>query len=233
MPNWVFNYLTIEGDEGFVETVRKLLNQPFMTKVNGKWNSETRKYEEGMFDVFHSNPVFAFWNIYKPSDEVIDEYFGNNSWDNNNPNHWYNWNIAHWGTKWDVAVSDDEEYPNTELDFFDDKTHYRFQTAWSPPEEAIARLAWMYPQLTFTLNYEEETGWAGMIVWEDGRIVRSEFHDIPESHQDWVDRDEEDRCECQVTNDTNYWFEDCPMEDDEFIFDTEAKEWVLKKRVEA
>jgi hypothetical protein len=195
--------------------------------------------------------VFAFWNIIKPSDEILDEYFAvhpkvksdvpvtdPNWWASveekrKESNHWYDWNITHWGTKWDVAVEMDEEYSTTELDFFDDRTHYRFQTAWSPPEDAIARLAFMFPQLRFTLNFEEETGWAGMIVWEDGRIVESAFYDIPESHQDWIDRDEEDRCECQLGNDPEYWFEDCPMEDEEFIFDTEAKEWMLKKRVEA
>jgi hypothetical protein len=232
MPNWVFNYLTIDGDEQILETVRQMLNQPFTTKARGQWNYETCTYEEGIFDIVHSNPVFAFWNIYKPSDEILDEYFGDNNWDNKSPNHWYTWNIAHWGTKWDVAVSDNDKYSNTSLDQYKigDKTitGYRFHTAWSPPQQAIEILAFMFPQLTFTLSYEEEQGWAGLLVWENGVLVTDAFYDIPESHQDWVDRDEEDRCECQVGNDTEYWFEDCPMEDEGFIFDTEAKEWKQK-----
>jgi hypothetical protein len=245
MPNWVFNYLTIDGDEQIVATVREMLNQPFTKQYNDTtYNQETQQWEDKIVEVHYSNPVFAFWNIYKPSDEILDEYFAvhptvksslpvtdPNWWasvEEKRKHHWYDWNITHWGTKWDVAVSDDDKYANTELDFFDGKTNYRFQTAWSPPEDAIARLAWMYPQLTFTLSFEEETGWSGVIVWVNGRIVRSEFHDIPQSHQDWIDRDEEDRCECQIGNDPEYWFEDCPMEDEGFIFDTEAKEWKQK-----
>lgn len=246
MPNWVFNYLTIEGDEELVKTVREMLNQPFTKKVNGQWNSETRTYEEGVFDVHYSNPVFAFWNIYKPSDEILDEYYAVHASVKSNlsvtdpnwwadveakrvkSNHWYDWNITHWGTKWDVAVQDGEKYATTELDNFGGQTHYRFQTAWSPPQEAISILAFMFPQLTFKLSYEEEQGWAGLLVWEEGVLVTDEFYDIPESHQDWIDRDEEDRCECQVGNDPEYWFADCPMEDEGFIFDTEAKEWKQK-----
>lgn len=228
MPNWVFNYLTIDGDEQILETVRQMLNQPFTTKSDGYFNEETRQWIDETIEIHYSNPVFAFWNIYRPKDEILDEYYGSNSWDNKNPNHWYSWNIAHWGTKWDVAVRDGQKYSGTELDFFGGGTHYRFQTAWSPPQQAIELLAFMFPQLSFTLSYEEETGWAGLLVWENGVLVTDAFYDIPESHQDWVDRDEEDRCECQISNDTEYWFEDCPMEDEGFIFDTEAKEWKQK-----
>lgn len=40
---------------------------------------------------------------------------------------WYQWNIANWGTKWDVSVSIDNIYPQEGImDFYED-------TAWGPP----------------------------------------------------------------------------------------------------
>ena len=39
---------------------------------------------------------------------------------------WYDWNINHWGTKWDISVIDYDRY--------DDETIWiSFETAWSPP----------------------------------------------------------------------------------------------------
>jgi hypothetical protein len=46
---------------------------------------------------------------------------------------WYDWNIAHWGTKWDFALDCVENPdPNTVTASFD--------SAWSPPIEAYNKL---------------------------------------------------------------------------------------------
>ena len=52
------------------------------------------------------------------------------------PYNWYNWNNREWGVKWDVAVSDDDKYPNTELLEYksegeDNWLVYKYETAWS------------------------------------------------------------------------------------------------------
>jgi len=47
---------------------------------------------------------------------------------------WYYWCCKNWGTKWN-------SYENEEQD----EDTISFETAWSPPEEVIARLAQMYP----------------------------------------------------------------------------------------
>ena len=97
MPNWVFNGLTIEGKPESITKLTEQLNQPFKM-VHDLWNTTTGQMEKKL--TTYSNPVFAFWNIIKPTD--IEAY-------ENQPNHkanqsiedmmkhdgddWYNWNM--------------------------------------------------------------------------------------------------------------------------------------------
>ena len=90
---------------------------------------------------------------------------------------WYDWRVKNWGTKWDVAISNDEKYPDTHLT--EESTtglSYNFNTAWSPPIEAITKLSEQYPDVTFNLSYEEETGWGGEVEFENGA------HEIGRAH---------------------------------------------------
>jgi hypothetical protein len=93
-------------------------------------------------------------------------------------NHWYDWNVRNWGTKWDVAIRHGEEYPETEL-MEEDETSlsYRFNTAWSPPLPAIEKLSQQYPDLEFNLSYEEEQGWGGEYLFVDGDGTEIESYD--------------------------------------------------------
>jgi hypothetical protein len=124
---------------------------------------------------------------------------------------WYNFNNNKWGTKWDVAVSDDEKWAETEITG-ESSTHisYRFNTAWSPPLPVIEELSVQHPELEITLEYEEEQGWGGEILWtKEGSSIINEY-DIPDSHQDYVDRDNEDGCRCACEEDEDEWYKDCP-----------------------
>lgn len=177
MPNWCYNHLDISG--GDVSTLKSQLNAPFEV-MHDNWNKETGQMEKKLFK--YSNPVFAFWNIIKPTN--LEAYYGPQpetdlskglSFDSD---HWYDWNVRNWGTKWDVAVHQDEEYPETELtDEGEGFISYRFNTAWSPPTEAIVKLSEQYPNLVFTLSFEEETGWGGEVVIENGEPTETESYD--------------------------------------------------------
>ena len=60
------------------------------------------------------------------------------------------------------------------------------------------------------MEYEEEQGWGGEILWtEEGSSIVREY-DIPNSHKDYVDRDEVDNCICQRDEDEDDWYKDCP-----------------------
>jgi hypothetical protein len=205
MPNWCFNYLTIEGNEQDIAKVKAQLNKPF-TKTHDQWNMETGQME--LTETTYSNPVFAFHNIYNHTQAGIsdEEYM-------KQPDHtlpmaeqlqfsgkcWYDFNVREWGTKWDVAVRDGEDYPETELHTEDDwstSLTYKFNTAWSPPAPAVEKLSAQYPELVFTLSFQEETGWGGEIVFTNGQGTETESY--------------ENKCmECDSTNTMEYCDNDC------------------------
>ena len=179
MPNWVYNTLHATGSVEDIAKLKSQLNQP-LTRQHDQWNPETGKME--LKDYSYSNPVFAFWNIIKPTDmetyvlqkdpnhdDSIIDFKGNN---------WYDWNVRNWGTKWDVAVGDEEQYPETEL-MEDGETvlAYRFNTAWGAPLQAIETLSSQYPEIEFELSFEEETGWGGEYIFVDGNSTEIESYE--------------------------------------------------------
>ena len=207
MPNWVYNSLSIEGDPALIADVKRMLNRPFVQK-HDNWNMETRQME--VKDFTYSNPVFAFHNIYNHrQDNVSDEeYIKQPDHKLGEPitfegNHWYDWNVRNWGTKWDVAVHDDKEYSDTELvEETENSLAYRFNTAWSPPVPAIAKLSEQYPTVTFTLSYEEETGWGGETVFTNGDGNETEIYGWKCRECDHIEEDTPYCEECE--------FDTCP-----------------------
>ena len=205
MPNWVFNSLVVSGEQAELDRLQAQLNKPYVT------NFPTMNFNNGDVttepDVqVYSNPVFSFRNVIAPpleNSEFAEEYYGveaktktdlpstdPNWWKDvvtkmKTSNHWYDWNVTNWGTKWDIGVRDDDKYPDTILEITDEgDVMYRFNTAWSPVTEVISELSEMYPSLSFDYEYEEEQGWGGKEVYEGGSLVSEEHWDIPQSHAD-------------------------------------------------
>jgi hypothetical protein len=207
MPNWVYNGLTIEGKPESVKSLMTQMNKPFKQK-HDSWNMETQQME--IKETLYPNPVFAFHNIYNHTQAGItdEEYLAqpprstDQDWFKFDTNDWYNFNVREWGTKWDVGVSADNEYPDTYMqESANGENHvvyYNFNTAWSRPMPALIKLSSQYPDLLFTLSYEEETGWGGEL-----EILRGEI--ISESEYDNKCRD------CDSEN-TLEWCEECDNE---------------------
>jgi len=184
MPNWVYNGLTIEGPKESVIKLKEQMNTPFVDYIeaNGDlaFGIKQRKY---------SNPIFSFRNIIAPTD--LEAYKAQpvrselpstdpNWWADTQrlseiDNSWYNWNLRNWGTKWDVAVANDDEHPDTYMDEHENGenyvVYYNFNTAWGVAEQALINLSSQYPDLLFTLSYEEETGWGGEAEFLRGVII--------------------------------------------------------------
>jgi len=73
---------------------------------------------------------------------------------------WYEWNVANWGTKWDVG--DEHSVADKETNTI----HLSFESAWAPPTKAYETLQ----ELGFTVNatyYEPGMCFAGVFN-EDG-----------------------------------------------------------------
>jgi hypothetical protein len=183
MPNWVYNGLTVEGKPESVKKMMEQLNTPFV-RVHDNWNVATQQFEKQQ--VTYPNPVFAFWNIIKPTD--MEAYDGPQPKHENmqeamkfKSDHWYDWNVRNWGTKWDVAVSSIETNPDTYMEeTVNGENHvvyYNFETAWSRPMNALCTLSEQYPDLLFTLSYEEETGWGGELELLRGKVISESEYD--------------------------------------------------------
>jgi hypothetical protein len=183
MPNWVYNGLTIEGKPESVKKLMEQMNTPFV-RVHDNWNVKTQQMQKQQ--VTYPNPVFAFWNIIKPTD--MEAYDGPQPKNENfeeamkfKSDHWYDWNVRNWGTKWDVAVSSTETYPDTTVEDTangeNHVVHYNFETAWSRPMGALTKLSEQYPDLLFTLSYEEETGWGGELELLRGKVISESEYD--------------------------------------------------------
>jgi len=240
MPNWVFNSLVVSGEQSELDKMVAQLNQPFTMHhpvhkfVDGKY-TQVADFEE------YNNPVFAFWNIVKPTDlksyyekEVFtkkqldgEEFMAEFVRSMREDQDWYHWNCRNWGTKWDVAVSNDNEYSNTIKTVNDDGSIlYQFETAWSPVGEVLIKLSEQYPTLEFDYEYEEEQGWGGKCTFLDGEEIFSAEWDIPMSHAEHKALDKE--CNCEFDDDSDYWFEDCPVDTSKYEWNKEDEEWTEK-----
>jgi len=236
MPNWVFNSLVVSGEKSELDKMVEQLNQPFVKHF------PEHKFENGEIvwvadEQHYDNPVFAFWNIVKPTDleayyatevftkkqlngeEFMQEFVRSMKEDQD----WYHWNCRNWGTKWDIGVVNGDEYPNTIKTITDDgDVMYHFETAWSPVGEVLMKLSEMYPTLNFDYEYEEETGWGGACTFLAGEDIACDEYDSPMSHADYKDRDKE--CICEYGDPEN-GYEDCPVDTNKFNWNKDDEEW--------
>jgi len=91
----------------------------------------------------------------------------------------YSWCISHWGVKWDLHDVDMSILSDNEVE-------YLFDTAWSPPEPWLYKVANEWKDLRFELMFEEDgVGFAGQLVIEDGEVLFEETVDGDE-YQDFV-----------------------------------------------
>jgi hypothetical protein len=215
MPNWVYNGLTVEGNPESVKKMMEQLNQPF-TMIHDSWDVSTNTYMKK--NTLYSSPLFAFWNIIKPTDleayhkqpapaTLPIDFSGDD---------WYNWNVRNWGTKWDVAVSSTDTHPDTTMmetaNGDNHVVYYNFETAWSRPMPALINLSSQYPDLLFTLVYEEETGWGGELEILRGVVISESEYDTmcrecdAKDCMEWCEECEDEVCTiCQYK-----MIESCP-----------------------
>lgn len=174
MPNWCQNVLIVAGSDDKIkefkrearfqteQEVRDLdLHEPGEFSRKNKSTQELMKMEQDNIAQWLKQP-FTFHKLV-PQPPKNERDYGSEEgktceggWD------WYNWNISNWGTKWDVSDCGIEQRNKNELT-------YRFNTAWSPPEQGIETVSRKFPELSFLLVYfEAGIGFMGKTFFEDG-----------------------------------------------------------------
>ena len=202
MPNWVFNRLSVTGTPEQVSAVKAQLGKSYsvLRDPAPSGSDEPKPFVRETVET-----EFSFMNIIAPSDEA--SYYGmyknldGTPKDNKESNRssmdlvgavlygqikpeagnevnvggdWYSWNLANWGCKWDasnVYLETDEE---TEV-------LYSFDTPWSRAMPAMESLSLLFPDVKFSLRYEEEQGWGGVTEFLGGEATEVEEWDEAEA----------------------------------------------------
>lgn len=100
---------------------------------------------------------------------------------------WYDWSVAHWGTKWDACDVQ-------ELGTADELWQLQFCTAWSPAEPVLDAMSEQFPLLKFVATFDEEShSFFYETTWEAGTKTESrELEREPVKDDDGDDDDEGD-----------------------------------------
>lgn len=248
MPNWVYNSMTVHGTKEDLIAFREKASKPhttYFTGVRSKNEKGEYVYDADAIDEHDNTDVLSFWNFVKPADEILPVYFGHEkdtkpegyeAWSTEEKfahdikfsgNDSFGWNVRNWGTKWDACDSDLQDFTE-DNDGRDPSLYYSFSTAWAIPEPAFEAMVKQHPELGFEFSSEEEQGWGAEYESRktDGvpELAMTKEWDIPDSHQDYVDRDEVDRCNCESDpDDQEYWFDDCPRPETDFVVVVERR----------
>jgi hypothetical protein len=164
MPNWCDNNLYISHPD------KEMMNKALTAWNSGKFLSTL--VPEPDYTKVKVKPTFDTSHITgNPKPEFVDPEQA-----------WWDWRVQNWGTKWDIGWDDhqDKAELNGDHDMF-----VNFQSAWSPPLDAYAKLV----EMGYSIRaYYFEGGCAFCGRWEDG-IDESYSFDFPEngSPVQWIE----------------------------------------------
>ena len=138
MPNWCENTLWISGDASKVKE--------FVEKAKGEDTDLSLNNFVPTPEELLTGPAPNL----KRDDETDEEHKARMQTlkDRYGYTDWFDWRIAHWGTKWDVQAEVNYEEGDCSAVF-------TFDSAWSPPIEWLEAVSRLYPELHFSLKYDE------------------------------------------------------------------------------
>ena len=153
MPNWCFNYVTIDFPhpkimQSFIDKFYSLPTQYPMDK----WEDE-KNYKERM-----ATKLYRMNGLVPVPKEVVERGYDDGNYSYRNPQkpenelNGYDWQTRCWGTKWDFNLKSDE----VDIDYEHWNITFSVDTAWSPPLEFFKRLTMLFPDIKIHLNFIEE-----------------------------------------------------------------------------
>lgn len=147
MPNYVRNIVRFKGSQ---ERIDELLEA---VKLDNKQDDNSYA-GKGTIDFRKVVPIPDY--VYQgPLGDEEKRLYGNRNW--------YDWNMKHWGTKWN-AYNPLEPVDN----------EIRFETAWNAPMKVIEELSFMFNDLEITIDYaDEDIGFnCGRTTFKNGEKTR-------------------------------------------------------------
>jgi len=146
MPNWCYNRMTINvtNESG------KILAEAFRPKYDREENGRVYKndYAQPFQDLLPCPEALHVTASPGTKDSELLNLYAKNKAIYGHA-HWYDWQIANWGTKWDARVEDYQDDDSEEV-------YVYFETAWSPPVEFLKWFSEQHPDVTFENEYDEE-----------------------------------------------------------------------------
>jgi len=144
MPNWCDNNLYISHSD------KKMMKKALNAWNKGKFLSTL--VPEPDYKTVKVKPTFDSSHITgKPQPEFVEP-----------DQAWWDWRVQNWGTKWDIGWDDSRD--KAELSG-DHDMFVNFQSAWSPPLDAYAKLV----EMGYSIRaYYFEGGCCFCGRWEDG-----------------------------------------------------------------
>ncbi|MBA3734955.1 MAG: hypothetical protein H0W90_07135 [Actinobacteria bacterium] len=192
MPNWCHNVLTVTGSaaeiSAFVERARPTLELKRKEYEETAAQSKTKPPLDQWFRENYGSQPLTFQAFVPQPPEVSD---------------WYSWRCEHWGTKWDASFDNPgialaAEDSTADLDASLQANGllrtptvlvYRFETAWTPPTEAVVAMAAQHPELEFRLRYGQPgEGFAGEATFSDRKLqqdIELEVEDVLAPEEMW------------------------------------------------
>lgn len=195
MPNWCSNTLKVTTENA--EKLKEFYND---SVIEDKDKTEWSKFT--LNNLFPTPPELLNEGAFSKSEnseELVKKYGSSD---------WYTWRVNNWGTKWDVSESYISENSEDELVI-------NFDSAWSPPVAWLVAIAPKFPELKFSLSYEEPgCDFCGYIIIENGQVIETD-EDIYQFFDEETDKQIEFNSELQkwcflgtndvVSDDENYW----------------------------
>lgn len=122
-----------------------------------KFSSDPQAIREMLRAIAYDNPseknvpdginTIDFNKIIPQPDDLYRGNLGSAEREKYGKNNWYDWNVAHWGTKWN-------SYGYREYDQLENAL--KFDTAWSAPHPVIEKLSEMYPDIGIEHSWADE-----------------------------------------------------------------------------
>lgn len=170
MPNWCGNDIEILGASDNPEEFQRFLIHVGLDTEEKRDQATQYGSEFGLFNRLVPMPAHLKDSTRAVSDpaEFQAGMAGDKDYEFTN---WYDWSLAHWGTKWDVDP--------TSLALVDNCLQFSYDTAWAPANHVWEQVTKEFPSLLIRVNYlEEGMGFMGQAKYYEGDCEQDDYLDI-------------------------------------------------------